>query len=42
MKKHLDFIETHILPTLGDVKVTKITAAMINAYAVNKDAGGQA
>lgn len=35
-KKHQDLINAHILPVLGDVKVTKITATMLNSFALKK------
>lgn len=40
-KKNQDLIDTHILPDLGDVKITKITATMINSFAMKKMQNGR-
>lgn len=40
-KKNQDLIDTHILPALGDVKVTKLTATMINSFAMEKMQNGR-
>ncbi len=40
-KKNQDLIDTHILPSLGDVKISKITATMINSFAMKKMQNGR-
>lgn len=40
-KKNQDLIDMHILPGLGDVKITKITATMINSFAMEKIQNGR-
>lgn len=40
-KKNQDLIDTHINPALGDVKITKITATMINSFAMKKMQNGR-
>lgn len=40
-KKNQDLIDTHILPAFGDVKVTEITATMINSFAMKKLQSGR-
>lgn len=40
-KKNQDLIDTHILPDLGGVKITKITATMINSFAMKKMQNGR-
>lgn len=41
VKKHQDLIDTHILPALGDMKVTKITATILNSFAEKKMKNGR-
>lgn len=40
-KKNQDIIDAHILPVLGDVKISKITATMINSFAMKKMQSGR-
>ncbi len=40
-KKNQDIIDMHILPALGDVKISKITATMINSFAMRKMQSGR-